>query len=168
MQKLTNEKVLKIMNGYGNNPQQLIAILLDIQAASGRNYVEQRWAELASSVLNVPLSKIFDILTFYAMFSTEIRGEFVIEICQSTPCHFTKAEKVVKWFEKAAGIKIGETTGDGKITLLRTSCVGACDIGPAVKIGDHVFGDLSEEQVKELVTCCLEGSLDPMLEGEAE
>ena len=168
MKKLTDERVIKIMAGYENNPQQLIAILLDIQAASGRNYVEQRWAELASSVLNVPLSKIYELLTFYAMFSTQIRGEYVIEICQSTPCHFTKAEEAVKWFEKAAGIKIGETTGDGKITLLRTSCVGACDIGPAVKIGDHVFGDLNEEKVKELVKCCLEGKLDTMVRREAE
>jgi NADH-quinone oxidoreductase subunit E len=156
MKKLTNEKVLKIMKGYENDPQQLIAILLDIQEASGRNYVEQQWAELASSVLNVPLSKIFDILTFYAMFSTNKRGEFVIEICQSTPCHFTKAEEVVSWFEAAAGIKVGKTTEDGKITLMRTSCVGACDTGPAVKIGDHVFGNLTREKVQLIVKCCRE------------
>ena len=158
MQELTKEKVLKILESYGNDPQQLIAVLLDIQAASGGNYVEQRWAELASSVLNVPLTKIFDILTFYAMFSTEKRGEFVIEICQNTPCHFTKAEDVTMWFEKAAGMKVGKTTEDGKISLLRTSCVGACDIGPAVKIGDHVFGSLTEEKVKALVKCCREGN----------
>ena len=168
MQELTNESVLKIMESYGNDPQQLIAVLLDIQTASGKNYVEQRWAELASSVLNVPLSKIYEILTFYAMFSTKMRGEFVIEICQSTPCHFTKAEEVVKWFEAAAKIKTGETTKDGKITLFRTSCVGACDIGPAVKIGDHVFGNLTETRVKALVKSCREGNLESMVSGEAE
>ena len=156
MQELTKEKVIKIMQSYGNDPQQIIAVLLDIQAASGRNFVEQRWAELASEVMNVPLSKIFDLLTFYAMFSTVERGEFVIEICQSAPCHFNKAEEVVKWFEKAAGIKAGQTTADKKITLFRTSCVGACDIGPAAKIGDHVFGNLTEEKAKTLVKYCRE------------
>ena len=130
--------------------------------------MEQRWAELASSVLNVPLSKIYELLTFYAMFSTVERGEFVIEICQSTPCHFSKADEVVKWFETAAGIKIGETSKDGKITLLRTSCVGACDSGPAVKIGDNVFGNLSKEKVQSLVTGCLEGKLESMVQEEAE
>jgi NADH-quinone oxidoreductase subunit E len=157
MQELTKERVLEIMENYGNDPQQLIAILLDIQAASNRNYVEQRWAELASSVLNIPLSKIYDVLTFYAMFSTRSRGKFVIEVCQSTPCHFTKAEEARRWFEEAAGISFGETTIDGRISLCRTSCIGACDIGPAVKIGEHVFGNLTEEKVKTLVKCCKEG-----------
>ena len=156
MQELTKERVLKIMEGYGNDPQQLIAVLLDIQAASGKNCVEQEWAELAEKVLKVPLSKIYEVLTFYSMFSTTPRGEYVIEICQSTPCHFTKAEEVVRWFEAAAGIKTGETTDDGRISLLRTSCVGACDIGPAVKINDHVFGNLTGEKVNALVKCCRE------------
>jgi NADH-quinone oxidoreductase subunit E len=158
MRELTKDHVLKIMESYGNDPQQVIAVLLDIQAESGKNHVEQQWAELTSEVLNVPLSKIYDLLTFYAMFSTKARGRYVIEICQSTPCHFTRAEEVTKWFEEAAGIKTGETTTDGKLTLSRTSCIGACDIGPAVKIGDHVYGGLTEEKAKVLVTCCLEGN----------
>jgi len=158
MQELTKLKVLKIMENYNNDPQQLIAILLDIQAASGKNFVEQQWAELASNILNIPLSKIHDSLTFYSMFSTKERGEHIIEICQSTPCHFTGAEEVVGWFEAATGIKVGETTADGKISLSRTSCIGYCDISPTVKIGDHVFGNLNEEKVKSLVRFCREGS----------
>ena len=158
MHELTENHVLKIMESYRNDPQQLIAVLLDIQAASGKNYVEQKWAELASKVLNVPLSKIFDLLTFYAMFSTKPRGEYVIEICNSTPCHFSKANEAAAWFEIAAGIKMGETTTDGRISLLYTSCIGACDIGPAAKIGDDVFGNLTEEKVKTLVKICQQGN----------
>jgi|GEM_PF-118390 len=156
---LTENDVLKIMEGYGNDAQQLIAILLDIQAASQRNYVDKKWAQLVSRVLGVPLSKVFDVLTFYAMFSTAPRGGYVIEICQSAPCHFCNAQQVVDWFEAAAGIKVGQTTADGKITLWGTSCVGACDVGPAVKIGDDVFGNLDEEKTKALVKCCREGNL---------
>ena len=157
-QALTEDAVLGIMKRYGDDPQQLIAVLLDIQAASGRNYVDRQWAELVSRVLAVPLSKIFDVLTFYAMFSVTPRGEYVIEICESSPCHFSKAQQVVSWFEAAAGIAVGQTSADGKITLARTSCVGACEIGPAVKIGDAVFGNLDEEKVKALVKCCREGN----------
>jgi NADH-quinone oxidoreductase subunit F len=159
-QELTEGAVLRIMEGYGNEPQQLIAILLDIQAASGKNYVDRGWAELVSRVLNLPLSKIYDVLTFYAMFSTTPRGEYLIEICQSAPCQFgssVKADQVVSWFEAAARIKVGQT--DGKITLARTSCVGACETGPVAKIGDEVFGDLDEEKVRELVKGCREGNL---------
>jgi len=157
MCELSKEKVIKIMERYGNDPQQLIAVLLDIQAASGKNCVEKQWAELASAVLNVPLSKIFDVLTFYAMFSTQPRGEYVIEICRSAPCFFSRSEEVVKWFEAAAGVKIGQTTADGRITLFYTSCVGSCDIGPVAKIGDDVFGNLTEDKVKQLVERCREG-----------
>jgi NADH-quinone oxidoreductase subunit E len=157
MQELTEGQVLKIMEGYGNDAQQLIAVLLDIQEASGKNFVEQKWSTLASRVLDVPLSKIYDILTFYAMFSTTPRGEHVIEICQSTPCHFTAADEVVEWFEEAVGIKVGGTTADGRFTILRTSCVGACDVGPVAKIGDDVYGHLTVEKVKTLVKSYRDG-----------
>jgi NADH-quinone oxidoreductase subunit E len=152
--ELTEEKVLKITEAYGSDSQQLIAVLLDIQAASGRNYVDRKWASLVSKVLNVSLSEIHDVLTFYAMFSSKPRGEYVIEICRSAPCHFTKADEVVKWFEKAAGIKMGETTADGRLSLFRTNCVGACEVGPVAKIGDEVFGNLTEEKAVSLVECC--------------
>ena len=158
MQDLSKNQVLRMMDHYKNDPQQLIAVLLDIQAASGKNYVEQKWAELAAEVLKVPLSKIYDVLTFYSMFGTTPRGEFIIEICHNTPCFFNRSEEVARWFQDAAGIKIGETTKDGKLSLVYTSCVGACDIGPAAKIGDDVFGNLTFEKVKTLVKCCLEGN----------
>ena len=160
MQQLTKEQVLKIMERYGNDPQQVIAILLDIQEASGSSCVEKQWAELASGVLNIPLSKIFDILTFYAMFSTKPRGEYVIEICRSTPCYFGSTapgtNEIVKWFEDALEIKMGETSADKKFTLTFTNCVGACDIGPVAVIGDDIFGSLTQEKVKTLVNLCRE------------
>ena len=160
MQNLNKDQVLKIMENYGNDPQQLIAVLLDIQAASGKNYVEKQWAQLASQVLDVPLSKIYDVLTFYAMFSTTERGEFIVEICQSTSCHFCNADKIAAWFEAATGLKPGQTSADGKITIARSSCFGACDIGPAVKIGDNVFGNLTKEKVLLLVKYCREGNTE--------
>ena len=156
-EQLTEGQVLKIMEKYDNDPQQLIAVLLDVQAASGANYVDERWSALTARVLNVPLSKIYDILTFYAMFSSVPRGEYVIEICKSTPCHFTGCQEVVGWFEEVLGIKMGETTLDKKFTLSTTCCVGACDVGPVAKIGDEVYGDLTLEKVNTLVRSYREG-----------
>lgn len=155
--QLSEGQVLKIMDKYGNNAQQLIAVLLDIQAESGANYVDEKWASLTARVLNVPLSQIYDILTFYAMFCSVPRGEYVIEICKSSPCHFTGEPEVVDWFERILGIKMGETTPDGKFTLSQTCCVGACDIGPVAKIGDEVYGNLTFEKVNTLVRSYREG-----------
>jgi NADH-quinone oxidoreductase subunit E len=168
MQNLSKEQVIKIMESYGNDPQQLIAVLLDIQTTSGKNYVDKQWAELTAVTLKIPLSKIYDVLTFYAMFSTEPRGEYVIEICNSTPCYFLKTQEVVKWFEAAAGIKMGQTSADGKISLFYTSCVGTCDIGPVAKIGDDIFGNLTEDKVKKLVQCCRDGKSEPMVREELQ
>lgn len=154
---LTESLVSEIMAGYGRDAQQLIAILLDIQAASGANYVDERWAALVARDLDVPLSRVHDILTFHSMFSTTPRGEYVIEICQSAPCGFTGSRRVVEWFERALGVGMGETTGDGMFTLSRTACVGACDVGPVAKIGDDVFGDLTPEKVDQLVRSYREG-----------
>ena len=161
---IAKEQVLTIIKNYNNDPQQLIAILLDIQSASGKNCVEKQWAELAAVTLNVPLSKVFDLLTFYAMFSTEPRGEYVIEICTSTPCYFSKTLDIVRYFENAAGIKMGQTTSDGKISLFFTSCVGACGIGPVAKIGDEVYGNLTEEKVQSIVKACRDGDKKALLE----
>lgn len=157
--KLTKDAVSRIVEGYGSDPGQLLAVLLDIQAASGRNYVDREWAEFVSVLMNLPLSKVFDVLTFYAMLSTEPRGEYLVEICQSAPCRFCGGSDVADWFEAAAGIKMGQTTPDGKITLTGTSCIGACEIGPAVKIGENVFGNLDREKAGDIVRRCLEGDL---------
>ncbi|MDR2199732.1 MAG: NAD(P)H-dependent oxidoreductase subunit E [Deltaproteobacteria bacterium] len=147
----SEERVLEILDSYGNDPQQLIAALLDIQEASGRNYVDRRAAELASARLKVPLTQVYEILTFYSMFATEPRGRCVIELCESAPCHFQEAERVLSWFENALDVKCGETDADGVFTLSRTSCVGACDGGPAARVGDEVFVNLTRDKVARLV-----------------
>lgn len=145
------EQVLEIINKYGKAKEQLLSILLDIQEASGENYVAEEWAEVVARELELPISKVHDVLTFYAMFSIKPRGKYVIEICKSTPCHVSKADVIVKMFEDELGIKLGESTPDNLFTLLHTSCVGACDIGPVAKIGDEVYGNLSAEKVAEIV-----------------
>ncbi len=162
MSRLTEARVLEIMERYGNEAQQLVAILLDVQEASGENRVSREWAGFIAEKLDVPLAKVYEIITFYTMFSTEPRGEHVVEICQSTPCGFDKAEQVVAWFESASGVTMGQTTPDGKVTLMRTSCVGACDLGPVAKIGDEVFGNLTEEKVRAIVAACRDGNRERM------
>ncbi|MBP2663394.1 MAG: hndA, partial [Firmicutes bacterium] len=75
------EQVLAIINKYNKQREQLLSILLDIQCASGENYVAEEWAEVVARELELPISKVHDVLTFYAMFSIEPQGKYVIEIC---------------------------------------------------------------------------------------
>ena len=108
--ELKKEQILKIIQEKGQAPENLLAILLTIQEASGRNYINKDWAKIVALELELPLTKVYDILTFHAMFSIEPRGKYVLEICHSAPCRVSKSEQVVQMFTEELGIKMGETT----------------------------------------------------------
>ena len=150
-EELNSSQIIRIIEDIGKSQEQLLSILLAIQNASGKNYVEEEWAQIVAMELNLSLSKVYDVLTFYAMFSTKPQGKYVIEICNSTPCYINKSEKIAKIFENQLGIKLGETTKDNQFTLLYTACVGACDIGPVAKIGKDVYGDLTPDKINDII-----------------
>lgn len=144
-------EVVAIVEKYGRERDQLLAILLDIQETSGSNSISREDALIVARELGIPLSEVFEVLTFYSMFSTEPRGKYLIEICKSTPCKLCGTAAIVALFEKELGIKIGETTPDRLFSLAYTSCVGACEIGPVAKIGEDVYGDLTPGRVSEII-----------------
>jgi NADH:ubiquinone oxidoreductase subunit E len=151
MPELDEKTVLSILDGYDRDPQQLIAALLDVQEASGRNFVDERFLRLVSGVLRVPLSLVYEIVTFYGMFSLSPRGMRLIEVCESAPCAFSGGARLLGWLEKLLGIKAGETTEDGLFTLLKSGCFGGCEKAPAMRIGGRDHGVLSEEEAKALL-----------------
>ena len=144
-------QVLSIINKYGKSKEQLLAILLDIQEISGTNSVDIAWAEIVAKELDIPISKVNEVLTFYAMFSTKSRGKYVIEVCNSSPCRLNGSDDILKLFEKELDINVGQTTEDKVFTLIKTSCIGACDISPAAKIRDKFYGNLNLEKIKQII-----------------
>ena len=148
---LTQEQVRAIIKKRSKSKESLLTILLEIQNASGENCVAEEWARVVSEELEIPLTMVFDILSYYSMFSTKPRGRYVIEICKSAPCSVTKSGEILRIFEKELGIKLGETTQDKLFTLMHTACVGACDIGPVAKIGDKIYGNLTKEAIIEII-----------------
>jgi len=149
--ELNQLQIMAIIEAHGKTTEGLLSMLLDIQTASGENYVHEQWAKLVAEQLGLPYSKVYDVLTFYSMFSTQPRGKYVIEVCKSTPCHVSKSDLIIKIIEKELGINIGNTTEDKLFTLLYTSCVGACDIGPVMKIGEDVYGNLTADKITDLI-----------------
>lgn len=149
--ELERVQIIAIIEAHGKSTEGLLSILLEIQEASGESYVQEEWVKLVADQLGLPYSKVYDVLTFYAMFSTKPRGKYVIEVCKSTPCHVSKSHRIVKILEKELGISIGNTTEDKLFTLLYTSCVGACDIGPVIKIGEDIYGDLTADKIIDII-----------------
>lgn len=151
MSNLTSADVKKIVASHHYSREKLLSILLEIQEASGQNCILEEWARTVSEELEIPLAKLYHVITFYGMLSEVPRGKYIIEICKSAPCYVLKSKQAAELFEQELSIHIGETTPDNLFTLQYTSCVGACDIGPVAKIGDDVYGNLNKEKVAAII-----------------
>lgn len=115
------------------------------------NFIPPEAAEELSELMNLPPSKIYEVLTFYTMFSTKPRGRYVIRVCQSTPCHVTGGREVIEALKETLGIDFGETTEDGLFTLEYSSCLGLCGVAPVMMINDMAYGNLTPERVKAII-----------------
>ena len=94
------------------------------------------------------------VATFYSYLSVAPRGKYIIRMCESAPCHIAGADALIKAFEDALGIKVGETTADGKFTLELTECVGQCQGTPVITINSVPYVDLNPAQVDTVLALC--------------
>lgn len=157
--QITNDQLDEIINRYDRKRENLIQILIEVQNASGLNYISKQAAARVARQMDIPLTQIYDVITFYAAFSVKPRGKYVIQLCRSTPCHVKQAEKLAELFKKQLNIQMGEVTKDRLFSLEYVECVGACGIGPVVKIGEKVYGDLNEIKVANIIRQYREGRI---------
>lgn len=127
----------------------LIAILHHAQGLYGYLGIETQ--EFIAKKLNIPVSKVYGVITFYSYFTTKPKGKYVISICTGTACFVRGAGDILEEFKKVLNIKEGETSKDGLFTLDTLRCVGSCAIAPAVLINDKTYGYFTKENVTEVV-----------------
>lgn len=128
----------------------LINALHQIQDRFG-NYIPVEAAKVVAEELNLPESKVYEVLTFYTMFSTKPRGKYIIRVCVNLPCHVTGGRQIVETLKETLGIDFDQTTKDGLFTLERTSCLGLCGVAPVIMVNDEYYGDLTPKKVKEII-----------------
>lgn len=138
-------KIGEILQKHSWSKDALVAVLHDVQRAAG-HLSEEALAEIASG-LDIPISKVYGVTTFYTLFSVKPKGEHIIRVCENAPCHVLGAKAIVGALERELGISMGNTTPDGKFTLEYTSCLGVCGVAPAIMIDDAVYGNLTLERV---------------------
>ncbi len=138
-------KVNQVLKKHQRDKARLVDILQDIQAAIG--YLPQKALEEASRGLDVPLSRVYSVATFFKAFSLTPRGRYLINVCMGTACHVRGADKVLESIEKELRIKTGQTTKDLRFTLETVNCVGACALGPMVIVGEDYHGEMTPEGV---------------------
>nr|WP_272509016.1 NAD(P)H-dependent oxidoreductase subunit E [Clostridium ganghwense] len=137
------------INTVPNDQSALIEVLHKAQAIFG--YLPEDVQSYVAYKLNVPVAKVFGVVSFYSYFTTEPRGKYVINVCMGTACFVKGANLVLEEFERELNIKAGETTKDGKFTIEVLRCVGACGLAPVVTVNDKVYGHFKKEDVKELL-----------------
>lgn len=115
------------------------------------NYIPDEAIEVAADIFNVSKARAFGVATFYSYFKVGKRGKYVIRICESAPCHVAGADKVLAALEGELGIKMGETTADGKFTLEFAECVGQCQAAPIITINSKPYGDISAENIGSIL-----------------
>ncbi|QGU94919.1 NAD(P)H-dependent oxidoreductase subunit E [Clostridium bovifaecis] len=128
----------------------LIEVLHKAQGIFG--YLSKEVQIFIGEKLNIPISKVYGVITFYSYFTTEPRGKYVINVCMGTACFVRGSGAILKEFEDVLNIKSGETTPDGKFTLEILRCVGACGLAPVVTINNKVYGHFKKEQVEEILS----------------
>ena len=127
----------------------LLSLLNEAQSKFG--YVpEEFMSELAES-LDMSLSDVYGVATFYSFLSTKPQGRNVIRICKSIPCFLKSSQTIIETVERATGLKPGETTPDGKFSLQLANCIGACDKAPAMMVNYDVHVDLTPEKIAKIL-----------------
>jgi NADH:ubiquinone oxidoreductase subunit E len=101
--------------------------------------------------LDIPMTDIYGVATFYSQFSLEPKGEHVIGVCMGTACYVKNAQPILERLSKELKLKVGKTSEDGKFTLEATRCLGCCGLAPVIMIGDKVFGRLSPDDIPEIL-----------------
>lgn len=152
--ELVKEKFIELENFIDEMPDKQGALIEVLHKAQGIfGYLPEEIQKFVAKKLNIPVAKVFGVVTFYSYFTTEPRGEYVVSICMGTACFVKGAGEVLKAFENQLGIKAGETTEDGKFTIEVLRCIGACGLAPVLTVNERVIGHVTTAaQVKEILS----------------
>lgn len=135
----------EIISAHKDLPGGIIEAYHAIQKEYG--YIPEEAINTAAQAFELSKAQAYGVATFYSYFKVGKRGKNVIRICESAPCHIAGANKVVAALEEKLGIKMGETTEDGRFTLEYTECVGQCQATSVITINSKPYGDVTAEKI---------------------
>lgn len=146
------EKIEEFKRFIEENKDRQGALMPVLQEAQGRfGYLPVEVLEMISKGLNLPLSEIYGVATFYSQFSLIPKGEYRIGVCLGTACYVRGSQDVLNKVVEELGIGVGQTTPDMKFSITATRCLGACGLAPVLVVNDDVYGRLKPEDVKGIL-----------------
>jgi NADH-quinone oxidoreductase subunit E len=142
--------ITDIVEKWKGKQGNLIMILHEIQ--NRYSYVPRDISFKLSELLDVPMARIYEVLTFYNYFKLQPPGRNIISVCMGTACYLKGAPAILEELEHALGISEGETTRDGQFHLEVVRCLGCCGLAPVMKIGGKVYGGLKKKDVMDILS----------------
>ncbi len=139
----------EVIAKHKGTPGALMPVLQEAQNIFG--YVPMDVQQIIADGLGTTLSEVYGVATFYAQFSLEPKGEYVVGVCLGTACYVKGSQKVLDKLAEVLDVAVGKTTADGKFTLNATRCLGACGLAPVMMINDEVYGRLVPEDIPGIV-----------------
>ncbi|MBM4462892.1 MAG: NADH-quinone oxidoreductase subunit NuoE [Chloroflexi bacterium] len=143
------DKLRTILAHHGRERVELIPILQEVQQEFG--YLPREAMLEIANFLEVPSSSVYGTATFYNEFRLTPIGRHPVRVCLGTACHMRGGKRVLEAFEREVGIRVGEITGDGEVSLDRVACVGCCVMAPVVVIGEDIHPRMTPFKVEEVL-----------------
>lgn len=134
-----------------NRKQSAVMALLYIAQRNNDGWLSIDAMNYVADFLSMPRIKVYEIAHFYTMFNTERVGKYIIQVCRTTPCWLCGSDDIVQACEDALGIKVGETTEDGKFSLVEFECLGNCTNAPVLQVNDKFHERMTKEKVVALI-----------------
>ena len=134
---------------WKEKPGNLIMVLHQVQQTYG--YIPREVAIEVSELLNVPLAKIYGVVTFYNFFKLQKAGKYIIQVCLGTACYLRGGDDLMKELERELGIGVNGTTPDGLFSIEAVRCLGCCGLAPVIVVNGNVHGRLTSKDVPGII-----------------
>lgn len=144
------ETVCQILDNYKRDPSKLIPVLQDVQKVY--RYLPEEVLAFVATGLGLSPAKVYGVASFYANFSLEPKGKYVVHVCDGTACHVKGAANIRDALYNTLGLSDKKsTTPDMLFTVETVSCLGACGLAPVMTINDKVYGQVTQDSAKALI-----------------
>jgi NADP-reducing hydrogenase subunit HndA len=144
-----DQKLQEIISKYKDTKGALIPVLHEAQEIYG--YLPIEVQKKISEGLNVPLSEVYGVVTFYTQFSLNPKGKYKISVCMGTACYVKGSGLILEKLKEKLGLEVGQCTEDGLFSLDACRCIGACGLAPVVMINDDVYGRLVPDDIEGII-----------------
>lgn len=149
LDELTPEMVSlvdSIVEKHDGDATQLVGILLDLEASVERHYIPEPAAYYLAERLGIRPTQVYDVISFYSALHDKPRAKYTLQVCDSAPCRVKDSDALCETLKRLLNLEVGEVTYDGRFSIEKVPCFGACDVSPAVRVNGVVYGHLDSEE----------------------